>query len=362
MKKLTDRTAYKTFVNKSDAFLEQLLLNTRQQISDELRHFMLLCKDEFLRRYVMVNGRDINPYTIAQLRNMQHMMDTHAVAQGMVMDSIWLKFRKNAYQFAYASSQRAALNWLPRKLVYKLPQKSRELQTFNDTELGPTHGRAYLSLSRYVNEINDAAKMSLIMGEGIDAALARVLAVFPKPQKIKRVQVLRRFQEADDKPLEDPIRGPEFIDEKEWQEILDDYLGDYIPQWRDPKYELETPVSVGESGEYTVYPWQLENEITEDFVKKVSEGQVDAANKLGITQFVWVAVLDNKTDQCCIKRAGLTNTEIAAKLENEWANDECKATVPPAHFNCRCRPAPATDDLPEVPASNAQSFEEWLNS
>ena len=30
--------------------------------------------------------------------------------------------------------------------------------------------------------------------------------------------------------------------------------------------------------------------------------------------------------------------------------------------NCRCALAPATDDLPETPASNEKDFDAWLNS
>jgi len=83
---------------------------------------------------------------------------------------------------------------------------------------------------------------------------------------------------------------------------------------------------------------------------------------MGVKDLNWIAVIDDRTDDCCLWRDGLTTMEIEDELNGNHADDDCDATTPPAHFNCRCRLAPVTDDLPDVPASNQIDFEEWLDS
>jgi hypothetical protein len=77
---------------------------------------------------------------------------------------------------------------------------------------------------------------------------------------------------------------------------------------------------------------------------------------------MWIAIIDDKTDDCCLKRDGLTSTQIEEKLRGEWEKDECQAKVTPAHFNCRCRMAPVSDDLPDQAPADFGGFDEWLNA
>ena len=94
---------------------------------------------------------------------------------------------------------------------------------------------------------------------------------------------------------------------------------------------------------------------------------MDAAQENGITDFVWIAVVDDKTDLCCLWRDGLLTSEIQAKL-SEHADDDAgcdlggDGLVPPLHFNCRCSIAPATDAVPKKPDVDYQSFDQWLET
>ncbi len=111
----------------------------------------------------------------------------------------------------------------------------------------------------------------------------------------------------------------------------------------------------------TRYTWEVEQEITEDFVKSVRDGTIDSAKEAGIEDFMWIAVLDSHTDECCKVRDGLSSSEIEKKIADGTIDgEECDAIVAPAHFNCRCDVAPMTNDLPETEASGLPDFNEWL--
>jgi len=149
-----------------------------------------------------------------------------------------------------------------------------------------------------------------------------------------------------------------FMDEELWNQLLEEYLTDYVPQYREPKMIFDVEVG-GDTEEW--YGWEIEQYVTHDFVDRVRKGQDEAAKQNGITDFMWIAVIDDKTDECCAWRDGLTSAQIEAKLP-QHKDDDCDAIVPPAHFNCRCTVAPMLDTMTDEPTVNVTEFEEWLNS
>lgn len=186
-----------------------------------------------------------------------------------------------------------------------------------------------------------------------------LFSVLPKTKDLntrRRIIKPLYMTEADQDPKEDFSSG--YLDDETWDEILNDYKTN-IKVDRGPK---DIAGIYQDPEETPYYTWELEQEVTQDFVTQVRSGQIEAANQNGITEFVWLAVVDDRTDDCCLWRDGLTTKEIEERLKTDHKNDECQVWTPPAHFNCRCQLAPATDDLPEVPASNEKDFEEWLNS
>ena len=84
---------------------------------------------------------------------------------------------------------------------------------------------------------------------------------------------------------------------------------------------------------------------------------------MGIEEFVWVSIIDNKTcEDCCLPRNGLTTLEIREKLVNGDLNsDDCDTLVPPGHFNCRCQLVPVAS-VDQVEGPDWKSFGEWLES
>lgn len=361
MKRLDHKMRYNAFINARNQALEGLLLKSRAKAGDDLRHFMLLVQTEINRTYPYLNKEFLDPTTMNNVRGLDNSIDRHAYTIALQMSQHWISMRAYSYALSHAGQQQAIIQTKDGKPL-RVPHEDIQKAAYASTLWGPLSDRAYLALSRLRRGVMDAVEMSRIMGDSLPDCMSRVLRVFPAPQRIKQPRVLRRIKEADQR-YKDSFKFSDFLTDDEWEEIVDDYKNEFIPKWRDPRMgQLESPVSIGDEEGIVVYPYQLENEMTEDFVTAVRNGEHDGANKQGITDFVWIAILDDKTDKCCQKRDGLTTAEIKDKLSGEWQKDECRASTPPAHFNCRCRLAPATDDLPEVPDTGEADFQEWLNS
>ena len=218
--------------------------------------------------------------------------------------------------------------------------------------------RMYLAVNRIKRDIIDALELSRTMEESIDAALERVKQSLPKPRLVKvSRRILKEAMTPDDE--EDPLTHSDlFIDESEWDNMVNDYTYEFIPEWRNP---LKTGGEKITEEEFNgLYPWEVEQELTQDFVDQVRSGEYDGAKASGVSNFVHIAVVDDRTDSCCLWRDGLTITEIEAKLDEH--DDDCEGTTPPLHFNCRCRLAPFSEDMPQVPESNIGDFNTWLLS
>ena len=192
-----------------------------------------------------------------------------------------------------------------------------------------------------------------------------VYAAFPRARKVsvpRRILKSNQHMEAaGDSKADFAIDN---VDDDTWNEMLDSYMNEYVPKTRSPEYIIEQPSVTGED---TWYAWEFERDLTNEFVQAVRDGQIAAANENGITDFVWIAVVDDRTDQCCLWRDGLLVSEIEEKsADHEGEDDDCNVEgdglTPPIHFNCRCTLAPATENIPERPDDGAQDFEEWLNS
>jgi hypothetical protein len=364
MKTYNQLPSYVRAVNKRDQILERILLKARAKQSDELRRFISFTLQHVSRIYPLLNLNNLDPHTVTHMKRLEWEIENSARDIANDIAANWLQLKRRTYAFSWAATQKAMLNAGHNGEPRPLPAGKLAHHTSKKTELGHVADRIHLSFERLKRKVIDAVQMSRVLGESLDEALVRAGKAFPPVNKQRRLNVLTRAMvEANREKSEedDPIYGPQFIDANDWDDIVSDYKDAYLPKYRDPRYELEAPATTAE-GDVLLYPWQVEQEMTEDFVSSVRSGEVDSANEQGITDFVWIAILDSHTDDCCRKRDGLTNAEIVEKQKGEWSGDDCQAQVPPAHFNCRCRVAPATDNLPDKPASNAQDFEDWLNS
>lgn len=168
---------------------------------------------------------------------------------------------------------------------------------------------------------------------------------------------LKPFREADDDIPKKEFITTDILDPEDWDLILSSYKDSELPPSRFDQQSTFDPDKV-----MMRYNWEIEQDLTDDFVNQVRSGQVDAANQLGIQDFGWVAVIDNHTDECCLQRNGKTTSEIEAGLsDGSIDSDLCDATSPPAHPNCRCSLAPVSN-VDEVEGPDWQSFGDWLNS
>jgi hypothetical protein len=225
-------------------------------------------------------------------------------------------------------------------------------------QANPERIQYLLNQARY--KILKAFEQGIVLEETSTEIMERVKKAFPELKKyLKAPRQLKPLKESAAEDERDPVKDAAdgFISEEDWQDVVHDYLTEYVPQYSG---RGET---VGEfkGDEYDArYGWEIESEANHAFVDQVRTGQNEIANQNGYTDMVWIAILDNKTDDCCEWRNGLTSSEIEASLEDEHADDDCDAIVPPAHFNCRCSQAPYTEDLGEPEKVDFSDFDAWL--
>jgi len=231
---------------------------------------------------------------------------------------------------------------------------------------GDVYDRMKLNFGRLGRKIQDALELSHVVGE---SPIKRVTNAFPKTRDIKATPALRRRKTKEsDVPGVAPMQwvpklSTGITDEDAWNDILIDYNSSTLPDdiyARGPEdktlfYDVEADAQAER------YTWEVEQEITEDFVRSVRSGEQDAANENGITDFMWIAVVDNKTDECCYDRDGLSSSEIEdAMASGKIDEDECDAIVAPGHFNCRCQSVPMDSDIPETQPVDFSDYDQWL--
>lgn len=224
---------------------------------------------------------------------------------------------------------------------------------------GTIEARVRLILTKLKHQLLNAFHLSLVFDEEVREATKRFENTFPKARLITRPRrVLKKLEaQAYGGRHQGNTIQTGFMDQDSWGEVVRDYLSDELPFPTFARTSQDYDDSTGER----LYDWEMENDITQDFVYRVRDGQIDAANTNGITDFAWIAVLDKNTcEDCCAPRNGYTSTEIEKMLEDGDLDDECPFVVPPAHLNCRCVPSPVTLDMPDVLPAYEGSFEDWM--
>lgn len=357
---------YRKFVGARDVALEHIFQNAQIKIDNILRScftsWISNCSVNLARASRAKGSED----DLVILQDLDRNMSMVAAQAAHLIDEVVLQLRRNAYVLSVSSEAEAIGQATGQKTNYQIdPHKLSQVED-RDTWSGSTiHRRITLGLSNIQGRLKKTMHWLLLNpeiehGEAIKMLIKQLPKTKPMAKKKRVLKPPGQFKEAGPTKQSVEYSGG-YISDEDWEDVLDEYLNDNIKVNRGP----EEVLSAGQNAEgenVPHYAWEIEQEVTQDFVYQVRQGQIDAAKQNGIVEFVWIAVVDDKTDECCLWRDGLTTKEIEDKLRASKKGDECDSIVPPAHFNCRCTLAPATKDLPEVPESNQKEFDEWINS
>ncbi len=361
-----DIPRYRSWVKKRDRALEDLHTRAQLESADIMRgvlsHVLLVAKAQFTG---MKAGHTMSVDWFEH--GLRHEFEKAAQALYKVIGDL----RVRSYTLARASESEIIAQVQRRQITADVSaHKVNEIRNKDSVVGGHLKTRINLYLDRLRRKITSYAQAAALSAKDPEEFARDVYYSFPKA---RRVNVPRRIlkpqlMEADYtlKPGTDAAADISIdnIDEFAWQDMLDAYMSDYVPQTRAPEFEIGMPEVTGQD---TWYAWEFERDITNEFVQSVRDGQIDAATDNGITDFVWISVIDDRTDLCCAWRDGLLVSEIEAQSgDHEGEDDECSVEgdglTPPIHFNCRCTLAPATDNIPDKPDDGAKDFDDWLNS
>jgi len=350
---------YRKFVNDRDKGLEVLLTKGQSEVNDHLRKCFLRLVEIVTYRYSQIPAESMmNSFARATILNIQLSLDHEIQLASKDISNVIKRVNKHAFLLSMASEGEAIARAKGSKTRINIPKGSAEIVAEETSSGGVIYDRVYLELSRIVRKIIDAIELSRVNNDSLSDCIIRVKRALPKSRQVK---IPRRTL----KPipvLEAEVKKPEdmvdlSMDDQEWDALVKDYMEEYVPKWRGPDNVFDIPT---EANNEEWYAWEIESQMNHEFLDKVRGGQVAAAKQNGINDFVWIAIIDDRTDECCAWRDGLTTKEIEAELKGKHADDECDALIPPAHFNCRCTAAPMLDDMPEKPESNQGEFETWL--
>ncbi len=384
---LNENPRYKSFVNERDRALQVFHNKTQRIISDAMRGAFedILLKIQALQPKltgdlaVLNTGRVVAELDKIIARSFDYILPV-IINRVQVM-------RKNSYVMANAGEVEAIGRSLGKEPTAAIKREDADAEIDRESSAGGNlPQRLCLYFDRLRRKILDAVQMGIILQDERTDFMNRVYGALPKQKHYKRPEkVLKKVKESA-RLREQIIFGAGaanpvssvwsmttgFIDGPTWETMVGDYLEEYIPTNRGPEGIVDidaiSDVTKTFAGKIPPvdreqwYMWELERDITQEFVDSVRKGQIDAANENGITEFVWISIVDSKTDECCLWRDGLTTKEIATRLRSDKSSDPCKSVTPPAHFNCRCTLAGVTDALPEKPPPDLGDFDKWLTN
>lgn len=225
--------------------------------------------------------------------------------------------------------------------------------------------RVHVELQKIALRCVTEYESAIVRGEDKMGAITAAKRAFPKKIKIARApRTANRLKEAkrpEDQTIKNtsqrrPVELTAFIDQDTWDTIM--------AQIKDIDIVSDRSLAVKYSDEYgnELYEWEIEKQAQQEFVDEVFSGDNEAMKSKGITDMVWQAVTDDKTDDCCAARDGMLVSEIRRYISTHGELGGCDGDVPPLHFNCRCRVYPVDDSMEDLRHEiDWQGFEDWLN-
>lgn len=356
---------YRKWVKLRDRGLEDLHTRAQLEAADVMRgmitHVLLTAKAQF---HGMKMG---SPLTMDWF---EHGIKNYFLSQSTKFYDIATKLRQRAYTLANASESEILAQLKAKPTVTAHVSKARLMEVKHRSAFsgGQLQQRITMYLDRLRRKVASYAQQAALTAKDETDFARDVYQSLPKarvvnlPRRILKPQLMEsEYTIGKGKNKADV--AIDMIDQDAWDDMLDAYKTEYELKTRAPEFVIGAPEVTGQK---VWYAWEFERDMTNEFVQAVRDGQIDAANDNGITDFVWIAVIDDRTDECCTWRDGLLVSEIETQLgDHEDEDDACDVgdgLNPPIHFNCRCTLAPATDNMPEVPDDGKKEFDEWLDS
>lgn len=368
-RKLSINPAYRKFKKDADVALETLLDGALLDISDALGTALSSIEDA--ASSAAAKSQDgFYGLQAQQAEQAFHQKLKQAFQRiSLFMAHRMEKLSTQSYLLAYVAEKEAIGRALDEDQTYNNPKtKTADLSAQGE----PLLARVELSLWKLEQKIMQAYKLARIQELPVSEFIDKVKSSFPRKKALpKRNTVLLQgtLQEADIKAKVKTDTGEVIsgsfssgvLDEEQWSQIVDQLLGSHeMYMFRRPEFAPDKIYVPSKDKE--VYLWELEQEATQGFVDEVRDARKDSSESSGIKDFIWLAILDDKTDECCAWRDGLTVTEIEHRLKTDKKDDECKGATPPIHFNCRCDLVPLSDNVKEESPPSGERFDEWLQS
>lgn len=359
-KSAKDSRAYLSFIKHRDKALETINTKALQKINDQLRKVFTRVLEMISYRYSNIPQESLSTTRARDALNNIHKAIQEEFDQAAhAITAIQKEMMRSAYVIAKAGEGQAIANATGEEKKIDIHQHEIKNAVDKTSEGHDIYDRNALALSRIARDIMDAIETGRIRKEETKLVLNRVIKTLPSSRKVRRPKkILKAIQEAEKTPKE-PVNLLLNVSDEEWDSAVKSYVDEYVPKYRGP----EDVVDVATAGEPDLeewYAWEGERDTVNNFVQAVRDGTNEAAKENGITDFVFVAVMDDKTDECCAIRDG----KLLSELEANPPDDEgvCEGNIPPLHFNCRCVLSPYLSDTPDLEPSNEEDFNQWLTT
>ncbi len=363
---LSKSKRYEDFIKSRDVTLEDIL-HKYQRALDRAVDYL---KDQVGLRvtHAHIGSHELHMLKIS-MSHLEHYLDKDFDQVERDVSVLLQRMRGTIYGLSHLGATESMVRALGTDHTFDLSRTKIQAVTSKDMRAGgPVEHRAWLGFERLKRKIMDAYQRGILFDETTQEVLARVMDAFPKakhyirgPKKLKHPKLTEAEDDGSTAFSLSKKLGESngIIDSDLWSQMVEDYKNKEIPF-----YSVRSPVDAEDYyEEHGVYEWEVEKEATQEFVDQVRAGEIDSANENGIIDMMVIAVLDSATDECCAERDGMTISEIEDALDSgELDEDVCEGTVPPFHFNCRCRVVPVSEDLPERMPPDNGGFEEWLDS
>lgn len=365
-----DIPRYKSWTKQRDRALEQLHTKAQLESSDEMRRLftsILLTAQSYFPQ--MKTGGSADQF--------DHAIREQFKQSAQVLWHITLTLRVRTYLLSKAAEGEILAQVTPGQFTTRVSKFDLQAIKGNMASAGgPLINRINLYLDKLRRRIVSIAQVAAMNTEDPKAFLIYVMQAFPKSRPVIRPNRILKpgLMEAagdneDDNQIPWGMRGAvgsaqkglgsavDLIDEDAWNDMVNAYKAEFVPKWRSPEFVVDLPTK--EKDEW--YAWEFERDLTAEFVQSVRDGEIQSAKENGINDFVWIAIIDKATCDDCCGDYGCTDFDglLISEIDEMTGGD---VTSAPAHFNCRCRLAPALENIPEKPDTDVPDFEDWLNS